>query len=254
MDDLTTTLRAIDRNVAPDLWEEIGHRVASVVPLEVERGRSQPRIRKGTSRLVTIFVALAVGAAGSLVVVRAFHPSHLSSRPPASGPVASPTFQEGCDDAVGGNLPPGWKKVSVISGSIAFVWLTHAALNPPGLGNAQHAGGVKVLIMVKNGSRVTVSIAEADRDMASLGYATSAFPQNPDGSYRLNEGHDSVTFTACDAGKQSWAAATQFIGVVVATGPMCLHMDVTTSEKVPSTATVRAPVGLGTTCPSASGH
>jgi hypothetical protein len=253
MADLTTTLRGLDHNAAPDLWEEIGHRVARAGSVEVEGGGSQPRIRWGTSRLVTIFVALAVGAAGSLFVVRAFHPSLESSRPPASGPPASPTFQEGCDDAVGGNLPPGWKKLSVISGPIAFVWLTHAALNPPGLGNAQHAGGLKVLIMVKNGSRVTVSIAEADRDMASLGYATSAFPQNPDESYRLNEGHDSVTFTACDGGKRSWGAATQFIGVVLATGPMCLHMDVTTSEGVPSTATVRAPIGLGTTCPSSAG-
>ncbi|MEA2520660.1 MAG: hypothetical protein QOI81_306, partial [Actinomycetota bacterium] len=227
MDDLTTTLRALDRNAAPDLWEEIGHRARGVGVSPVPQAWPGSRAGNRGSRLATIFVALAVGVAGSVFVVRAFDGTDRSVRSSGSGPLPpSPTpstVQMGCDNAVGGNLPPGWKDVSVISGRIAFVWLPHVEMFPSGPGTERHARGSKVLILVKDGSQVTVSIAEADRDMASLNYPPVS-PQNRDGSYRLDQGTDSVTFTACTGSTQSWGMATQFIGGVLATGPMCLHL------------------------------
>jgi hypothetical protein len=251
MDDLATTLHAIDRNAAPDLWEEIGHRLTRAGSRAAPQAWPQPRVLSRGSRLLTIFVAIAVGVAGSVFVVRAFHGSDRSVPSDLGSPPLS-IAHEGCGDAVRGNLPPGWKNVSAISGRIAFVWLPQVELIPSGSGTERRAAGSKVLILVKNKSQVMVSIAEADRGSASLNYP-SVPPQNRDGSYRLDQGHDSVTFTACTGRQHSWRFATQFIGGVLATGPMCLHLDVTSAGEIPSTVTVSAPMGEGTTCPPSAG-
>ncbi|MEA2579940.1 MAG: hypothetical protein QOE83_832 [Actinomycetota bacterium] len=252
MDDLATTLRPIDRNAAPDLWEEISHRVDRVGSAEVPRVGREPGIRPRASRLVTILVALAVGAAGSLFVVRAFDGSTPPSRSSGAGPLQSPAFQQGCDNSVDGNLPPDWKRDAVISGPVAFVWLPNAPLVPASPGREQHAGVSKVLIFVKRGWRVTVSIAQADRGEASLLYAAPTATQGPNGSYRLDQGHDSVTFTACTGGAPSWATATQFAGGVLAVGPMCLHLIVTGTGDGEYSETVAAPLGQAATCSRAS--
>jgi hypothetical protein len=162
------------------------------------------------------------------------------------------TFNRSCDEAVDGTLPSNFRKVSVIRGPIAFVWLAEASTTPASaFGTDQKGhGALKVLVLVKEGWQVTVAIGEPATGDATLFYDPSHISQ--DGRYQIDQGDTAVGFSACPGHQTSWAAATQFNGSIVARGPLCLALSITGSGAGSFTDNVQVPVGRGAGCPPPS--
>jgi hypothetical protein len=164
--------------------------------------------------------------------------------PPAIESPETAIFRRGCSSAIGGALPPNWRRLSVIAGPIAFIWLADGgSLSRRDLGN-EGRGYVllKVLVVLQQGVSGQVSVPSAERANASLLYDPSRF--SPSGRYDFPTGTAVVRFEACAGNGGSWSTATQFNGGILAREPLCLHLDISTSESPGHQRRIQAPIGL----------
>jgi hypothetical protein len=89
----------------------------------------------------------------------------------------------------------------------------------------ESVGGNKFPLLVKDGHTVTIRVAKEARAHASLGYGPL-----PQGEVLVRDGHDTVTFVACDDSNPSRStgdvAVTFWSGFLLANEPVCLPLDV----------------------------
>jgi hypothetical protein len=129
-------------------------------------------------------------------------------------------------------LADGWWRRSVIAGALA---LPHARAfaNDPDPDPGARFVGYKILVVVRAGARVIVSIPSEHRRDASLDYAygTAAGPRRTP-PVKLSDGVASVAFEACPSGTRPFTRRhplgreTQFNGGVVTRWGRCLPLDV----------------------------
>jgi hypothetical protein len=90
---------------------------------------------------------------------------------------------------------------------------------------ARRFGGNKYAVVVRAGHRATVSIPASARRTASLGYGPL-----PEGELGVADGHHTVTFVACPAGKpprdRTRSAVRFWMGFVMVGEPRCVPLDV----------------------------
>jgi hypothetical protein len=89
----------------------------------------------------------------------------------------------------------------------------------------ESVGGNKFPLLVKDGHTVTIRVPRGARAHASLGYGP-----RPQGEVLVRDGHDTVTFVACDDFNPSRStgdvAVTFWSGFLLANEPVCLPLDV----------------------------
>jgi hypothetical protein len=89
----------------------------------------------------------------------------------------------------------------------------------------ESVGGNKFPLLVKDGHTVTIRVPRGARAHASLGYGPL-----PPGEVLVRDGHDTVTFVACDDSNPSRStgdvAVTFWSGFLLANEPVCLPLDV----------------------------
>ena len=121
--------------------------------------------------------------------------------------------------------------------------LVGAAVKTPA-GVVESVGGNKFPLLVKDGHTVTVRVAQEARAHASLGYGPL-----PQGEVLVRDGHDTVTFVACDHSDPSRStgdvAVTFWSGFLLANEPVCLPLDVWADG---ASAPRRVEVELGDDC------
>ena len=92
-------------------------------------------------------------------------------------------------------------------------------------GVVESVGGNKFPLLVKDGHTVTVRVPKEARAHASLGYGPL-----PQGEVFVRDGHDTVTFLACDDSDPSRStgdvAVTFWSGFLLANEPVCLPLDI----------------------------
>lgn len=178
---------------------------------------------------------------------------------PAPGPAApsrhtpSPTLRgyvRPCASSVYGELGPVTAGHDVIAGPVAFIGLNDYR-SWPGPGQLPARDGrydaLKVLVVVKQGWRVTVAVQGSERGHAALLYDPDAFPAGP--PYPLSAGEPVVTFPDCGGTQPSWDAGTQFNGSVLVRRPMCLRLDIAAVRGATRlTRKIAAPIGRGASC------
>ena len=152
-----------------------------------------------------------------------------------------------CDSSVYGRLGRRWQEQSLVVGPVAFV----------GLPLYERAGGstldvrsgsavpLKVLAVVKDGTRVTVSVPPDQRESLALLYDPAAF-----GARSVGDGQTTVTFGPCQSGATRYGSGkgTQFNGALLVTGPQCAALEIDVDGG--ATRLVTFPLGRGVHCPT----
>lgn len=105
-------------------------------------------------------------------------------------------------------------------------------------------GGQKFPLLVKEGHVVTVQVPPSARGNAALGYGPL-----PQGEIDFRDGHDTVTFFACDGHTASGSTAdgpvTFWSGFVLAGEPSCVPLDIYVDDQP---ARRRVELELGRPC------
>jgi hypothetical protein len=89
----------------------------------------------------------------------------------------------------------------------------------------QRVGGQKFPVLVREGHVVTLRVGEGDRAHAALGYGPL-----PQGEIDFRDGHETVTFVACEHGEASGSSSdgpvTFWSGFILVGRPACVPLDV----------------------------
>jgi hypothetical protein len=139
----------------------------------------------------------------------------------------------GCESSVYGELGPGWEQASVRAGPVSFVGMAR------GVSAEQVARSrrvIKVLVLVDNGSVVTLRVADADRGGVALEYSP------PFAARRIADGMPAMMFRACSP--DGWRQHTQFNGSFILDRPRCAHVEVSVDgrpERIPVALSFGAP-------------
>jgi hypothetical protein len=129
-----------------------------------------------------------------------------------------------CKTAVYGDVSPAARQAAITIGPLSLLVADgnrRAGFEP--------AGVAKVLVLVRSGETVTVSVPESERGRLSMLYAFEPGPQRP---LRFSDGTSSVRFRACRP-QEEWGEApypdrdeTQFNGGFFVRGAHCATLDV----------------------------
>jgi hypothetical protein len=187
-----------------------------------------------TTRAATALVAALLGAAS----LAAACGGEAESEPVLPAPASTTTATAVPAMAVGSEAPKG---VLVDCSTQSWADFTGAFSDPANLvvgpfvlgGGAtptpasvvESVGGNKFAILVQEGHTVTVQVPGSARAHASLGYGPL-----PQGEVLVRDGHDTVTFVACDDSDPSRSTGnvpvTFWSGFLLANAPVCLPLDV----------------------------
>lgn len=210
------------------------------------------RFPRALGSLAIAFVVGGIGCTSSNLETSTGAPAPSSSST-AVGSSEPSLFQRGCDSAVSGTLPPDWRHHSLITGPVAFVWLADVGSIPANdLGDPEKGYlPMKVLVVVKQGRTERVSVLAPERSKVALLYDPSTFEPSS-GRYAFAAGAGVVRFAACPGQADSWSAATQFNGGIIARGPVCLHLWVRGVHTASGSRRIQIAIARGSSCPSGS--
>ena len=144
---------------------------------------------------------------------------------PFPGPFRVKPALRNCESSVYGDLPSDWARNSARTGPIALVGV---AGYPARYFEPRKSDGrirpVKVLIVVENGTTVTLAIPPAERRFVAMSYDRSS-PVWNESWVRVGQGQPAVTFEGCAPGD---CPHMQFNGGFIVAGPRCarLHVEV----------------------------
>jgi hypothetical protein len=192
-------------------------------------------MQRGTLALVAVGM-LAAACTG---------PSSVERAPATPDGHAARGYERPCVTAVYGEMPKGWQRDVPVVGPVAFIGLRpdgsipSEALDPGPDGVA----AAKVLLIVRDGVRVTLSVDDASADRISFAYELG---RDADA---VADGAASVTFGPCSGGATRFddGVGTQFNGGFVVATPGCARIEVAWEDERRS-----LPVRFGGPCPGGS--
>lgn len=192
--------------------------------------------RKGTGRLRFRTPNLPPGDYTTLIDCATCGPILVPSGP--RSPFRIRPALRNCASSVYGELGPDWQRDSVQAGPL---WLV--GLRRYGPEEFQPTGGrshawVKVLLVVENGVKVTLTVPPESRSALRLSYDIGTSAWN---TMRFAEARVAMTFEGC---APSEAPHTQFNGSFALAGPRCERLDVS----VEGGATARYAIPFGRQC------
>ena len=168
------------------------------------------------------------------------------TKTPTSSSPAAPAYVRACHDSVYGNLGPNWRRGEITLGPVTFVGLRSVESAKPGRFTAKSGTdqGQKVLAVVPNDTRVTISVSPAEH--VALLYDPATFS-----AHAVDQGDRAVAFVSCKSGQSPFGAQaagkpTQFKGGFLVDGPQCVTIEAHVSAGVTQTTSV--PFGRGQSC------
>jgi hypothetical protein len=161
-------------------------------------------------------------------------PVRITSRPGGAHKARAElaTLVRDCESAVYGELDRGWRRESLVVGPLSFVYGKGYGRRSPDEFRGRNGKyfPTKVLVVVENGAEVTITIPRPARPHASLLYDEESFGTG--GRFRVERGHDRVSFEACRKGESPFAIReTQFNGAFIVGGPRCVPLHIRTDDE-----------------------
>jgi predicted small lipoprotein YifL len=188
--------------------------------------QSRMRMRTATALLLAL-----AAAAASLAACTGEMPIPLkdaaAEAPPDDGARAT------CSSRSFARFPGAFTNpANLVVGPLALV----GGATPTSAATVEAVGGQKYPLLVRAGHEVTVELPPAIHGRAALGYGPL-----PQGEITVADGHERVTFTACDDGGDP----TFWSGFLLASEPACVPLDVFVDDEATAR---RAEVELGRAC------
>jgi hypothetical protein len=188
-------------------------------------------VRLFVAVLVLSFVACACTSSGGSARNEA------DSSPPAAPATSSVVDESGyvrtCASRVIGDIgaPSAWRSSSITIGRSVLLDGIRGASHAPrvafGGRHGRYPAG-KVLVVVKQGERVTMRVPTSETRVFSLLYDPGSMKAN--NRYAISQGEHAVTFVACPGTSSSWSRATQFNGGPIVAGARCVSLDVSVGD------------------------
>jgi hypothetical protein len=202
-------------------------------------------VRVFVAVLVLSFVACACTSSGSSATTAA--DSSAPGAPATPSVVDEAGYVRTCASRVIGDIgaPSAWRSSSItIARSVLLDGIrgpSHASRAAFGGTHGRYPAG-KVLVVVKQGERVTMRVPTSERRVFSLLYDPGSM-EGANNRYAISQGEHAVTFVACPGTSPSWSRATQFNGGPIVAGARCVSLDVRVGDH--PWRTIRVAFGRG---------